>query len=245
MAEFVEGIIFVKKVFYWFNALAWSAVSLALPLPTVQAQANPVMFMLCRSQGAFLRLNVRPDRTGGLLLQGYGSVEDVIFNISGKANLLVEGKSYVSLPTSPELKGRSTLQPTLTVRSLDTAAQGTSKVLGQLKIQDIRAYANETNGYFSDSATVSLLPEEPFAIPRVALPERFQNCYVANLTTVRKSLKPPTSKVYSCTCQTTHSRPEQSAEPTSGPTFTDLADKTGKSCQITPRTVGNLACSVQ
>jgi hypothetical protein len=235
----------MNRPFHWLTALSWSALSFAAPLQSAKAQTNPVMFLLCRSPGAFLRLNVKPDPTGGLLLQGYGAAEDVIFNISGKANLLIEAKSYLSLPTSPEAKGRAVLQPTIQFRTLDAAAQGQSKSLGQLQIRDIRAYANETNGYFSDSAEVSLLLDEPFSLPRVSLPERFQSCYVANLTTIRKSLKPPTGKVYSCICQKTNAMPEQSAEPTSGPVFTDLTDKTGRSCQISPRTMGNLACAAQ
>jgi hypothetical protein len=237
----------MKKLLCWLNTVLLSACLWLLPwqsaeaqTPTPSAAPRSFLFLLCTPEGASLRLNISPDRSSGLNLQGYGSVNDAVFNISGRVTNLIERDGNLSIPASPP--PRQATQPIISFRSLEAASRGQSRDLGQLAIKDIRAYPQQDTNSVSGRYAVSVILENPLSLPQVTFPEVLSNCIVANLSTVRRSLTAPNRAFYTCQCANLSLPRELSAEPSSSAAFTDWSDRTGERCRINTRIEGTLGC---
>jgi hypothetical protein len=227
----------LNKILCSFFLIALSLSLWLLPALNTPAQSRSLLFLDCRPEGGFLRLNMLLEATGGVTLQGYGAFNHSVLSLNGKASFLIDSMGNLSIPTNP--KRQPPLQ--LAFRSLEAASRGQSRELGQAVLKDIRVYSQAVTGTPGES-WVSLVPDNPLAPPQDALPEPIRHCLVANLATLRRSLRAPDRPTYGCSCSNPSLPRELLAEPSSGPAFTDWSDRTGEACRINARVEGHLSC---
>jgi hypothetical protein len=235
----------MKRAFSWVGILLLSmSIWLGLghaarPQQAVQPQSVPwLMALYCQPEGGFLQLNFVPDGAGGVTWRGHGTLRNNVINISGRSSYRLESDTMLSLPSDPP----PAVPVTMTVRSLEEASRGQGQPLGQVTLKDIRVYPEEVIG-FSGRTRAVLAIDNPVNPPQIPLADGITNCQVANLTTLRRRLNPPTQPSYSCTCSNPNLPREMSAELSSGPTFTEWRDRTGETCRVGPRVTGTFTCN--
>lgn len=228
----------MKQRFSWVGILLLSVSLWVGFINPVHPQARSLLFLDCRPQGGFLRVNMVPEAAGGIAWQGYGALGDVILQVNGRSSFLLEGEQTLSLPSNPSPAAAISL----TLRSLEASARGQTRELGQISLKDMRVYAQEEIG-FSGRSTAMLLVDNPVASPPVPFADGIQNCRVSNLSTLRRSLSRPNQVSYGCSCSNPNLPFEMSAEPSSGPVFTDWRDRSREPCRVSLRVEGTFTCS--